>query len=201
MALENMVDEHTFFNLRGIHSIAAQSPNSMALENMDDEYTFLNPRDIHRITSQSPASTEKSAGYLSSAKSNSKRVKYESLGGSAHRAQYLYDTWVTDSWVLEVAGLGLALVSMGTLIAVLVVYQNKAVPHWRWGLTLNSLLSILSQIITLSITSVLGGALSQQKWLWFRNSTRSLKDFGRFDDASKGPWGSLVLLFSKSRIL
>ena len=168
---------------------------------MDDNHTLLNPRAIHRIASQSPSWAPKPESYYSTAKFNSMRVKYESLGGSAYHAQYLYDTWVTDSWVLGIAGLGLALVSMGALIAVLLGYQNKVVPHWRWGLTLNSLLSILSQIITLSITIVLGGALSQQKWLWFRNSTRSLKDFDRFDNASKGPWGSLVLLFSKSRIL
>jgi Protein of unknown function (DUF3176) len=196
-----MDDERTFLNSRDRQARAAQSPSSTVIAGTDEQQTFLSSRDIYRIASESPSFTEKPSGYSSSAKVNSKRVKYKSLSGASHGAQHLYNIWVTDSWRLEVASLCLALASMGTLIAVLVAYQNKAVPSWRWGLTLNSLLSILSQIITLSTTSILASALSQQKWLWFRNSTRSLKDFSLFDDASKGPWGSLVLLFSKSQIL
>jgi hypothetical protein len=104
---------------------------------------------------------------------------------------------VTDWWLLEVCVITLASLSLAGLIITLIVYHNKAIPHWRWGLTLNSLLSILSQIITLSVsvTKVLAGALIQQKWLWFRNSRRSLNDFERFDD---GPWASLKLMFSRT---
>ncbi|KAF4616234.1 hypothetical protein G7Y89_g15173 [Cudoniella acicularis] len=171
----------------------------------ESELTIINPRDRHSTSISTHNSVEKPPSSRSSANSNSNsrrnRTKYGVVGNSAHSARDLYHRWVTDSWLLELGGLGLTLLSMGALVVTLMVYQNKAPPQWRWGLTLNSLLSILSQVVALSITAILASALSQQKWLWFRNSTRSLKDFGRFDDASKGPWGSLVLLCSKSRLL
>ena len=168
------------------------------------ELTLVSPAEYQNQSTISPSLREKPPGYLSSSNSSNSRqnrTKYEFLGNSYQRIQRLYDNWVVDSWLLEVLSLGLAFVSMGALVVILTIYQNKPLPHWRWGLTLNSLLSIFSQLITLSITHALAGALSQQKWLWFRKSTRTLKDFGCFDDASKGPWGCLVLLCSKSQIL
>ncbi|KAK0745328.1 hypothetical protein B0T21DRAFT_280461 [Apiosordaria backusii] len=36
-------------------------------------------------------------------------------------------------------------------------------------------------------------ALSQQRWNWFK-TPRSLDDFRVFDEASRGPWGSLILM-------
>ncbi|EFQ34321.1 uncharacterized protein GLRG_09465 [Colletotrichum graminicola M1.001] len=38
-------------------------------------------------------------------------------------------------------------------------------------------------------------SLSQYKWNWYK-SPRPLKDFGAFDEASRGPWGSLKLLLT-----
>ena len=37
--------------------------------------------------------------------------------------------------------------------------------------------------------------LGQLKWAWFKSS-KSLVDFSVFDKASRGPWGSVLLLFS-----
>ncbi|KAF6818031.1 hypothetical protein CSOJ01_02168 [Colletotrichum sojae] len=37
--------------------------------------------------------------------------------------------------------------------------------------------------------------LSQAKWNWFRKKPRPLDDFDAFDKASRGPWGSVTLLF------
>lgn len=44
--------------------------------------------------------------------------------------------------------------------------------------------------------STVGAAISQSKWLWYRQSEpRRLQDLELFDQASRGPWGSLELLF------
>jgi len=39
--------------------------------------------------------------------------------------------------------------------------------------------------------------ISQQKWNWFSRRARVVKDLQVFDDASRGPWGSIKLVFSK----
>lgn len=189
-------DEHASF----LSTIAFSS--SSPYESM---LTLTEPGRHHSTTTLSPRLAEKPPGSRSSVNSSSssrgESTKYGLISNSAQHARHSQRKWITDSWLLELGGLFLALLSMGALIVTLLLYQNKGVPQWGWGLTLNSLLSILSQITTVSITMVLAEALSQQKWLWFRKSARSLADFGRFDEASKGPWGSLVLLCSKSRLL
>ena len=43
-------------------------------------------------------------------------------------------------------------------------------------------------------------ALGQLKWLWFTRPKKPLMDFVAFDEASKGPWGSLLLLI-KGRLV
>jgi len=45
--------------------------------------------------------------------------------------------------------------------------------------------------------SAVGVAMSQSKWLWYRQGEpRRLQDLQLFDDATRGPWGSAQLLFS-----
>ncbi|KAF4552360.1 Hypothetical protein D9617_10g073410 [Elsinoe fawcettii] len=49
----------------------------------------------------------------------------------------------------------------------------------------------------------IAAAIGQQKWLWFQlqkpgsRSYRSLEDMELLDSASRGPWGSIVLLFQR----
>ncbi len=178
----NLDDEHASFL-----STIVFSPSSTS----ESQLTLVEPEKRHSTSSGFLGRADKSPSVRSFADSDSysrrNHAKYGAIGNSAHLAQSLCESWIADSWLLEFAGFGLALLSLGALIITLLVYQSKALPHWKWGLTLNSLLSILSQVITWSITSAVAGALSQQKWLWFRKSTRPLKDFARFDEASNGP--------------
>lgn len=45
--------------------------------------------------------------------------------------------------------------------------------------------------------SAVGSAISQCKWLWYRQAKpRRLQDLQLFDDASRGPWGAIQLLLS-----
>jgi len=113
----------------------------------------------------------------------------------------LYHSWVTDWWLLELGALVIAALCLGCIIIVLFVYRNSPLPSWPWGITLNTLLSVLSQVSNLGLMTALIGAFGQQKWLWFRKSRKSLNDFNAFDKASRGPWGSLLLLCSKSKVM
>ena len=40
-------------------------------------------------------------------------------------------------------------------------------------------------------------AIGQSKWLWFQDDSRILQDIELFDDASRGPLGSLRMLSTR----
>jgi hypothetical protein len=62
---------------------------------------------------------------------------------------------------------------------------------------INSAISFFAVITKLAITSAVGALISQSKWLWYRqDEPHSLKDLQIFEDASRGPWGAVALLFS-----
>ncbi|PVH83592.1 hypothetical protein DL98DRAFT_486436 [Cadophora sp. DSE1049] len=63
------------------------------------------------------------------------------------------------------------------------------------GITINSILSWLSTIARSALLVPITKGISQLKWTWF-SSVQRLADLQRFDDASRGPWGSLMLLWS-----
>lgn len=41
---------------------------------------------------------------------------------------------------------------------------------------------------------ILDTGISQLKWIWFSNQSRSLADMDVYDRASRGPWGSFLLI-------
>lgn len=96
-------------------------------------------------------------------------------------------TWETLSWLT-------ALCFMAATVTVLVVYDQKTIPQWHWGLTINALVSVLVTFTRSALMVPVSEAIGQLKWLWFRDQ-RILEDFEKFDDASRGPWGSLGLLW------
>lgn len=62
---------------------------------------------------------------------------------------------------------------------------------------INSTISFFAVITKIAITSAIGNLISQSKWLWYRqDEPHSLKDLQLFEDASRGPWGAVALLFS-----
>ncbi|EXJ92765.1 hypothetical protein A1O3_01317 [Capronia epimyces CBS 606.96] len=102
---------------------------------------------------------------------------------------------VADRWWLE---LGAALVSLGgifSIFGVLMAYDQKPVPRLVKGITLNAVISFLATISRTSILMSVGTSLSQCKWLWFKKR-RNLVDLQNMDNASRGPLGSVLMLFS-----
>ena len=106
----------------------------------------------------------------------------------------LYTIWAINWWTLELLSWVSAASALGAMILVLSLHQNKPLPQRPLSVTLNSLLSILSQIAQWGLMGSVTKAIGQSKWLWFVGPKRYLKDFVTFDDASRGPWGSFVLL-------
>lgn len=61
-------------------------------------------------------------------------------------------------------------------------------------MTLNSLLALLTTVAKAGLMIPIGAAIGQLKWIWFAQKERPLADFQTFDEASRGPIGSLKLI-------
>ena len=106
----------------------------------------------------------------------------------------LYSTWITDWWTLEILSWLSAAWALAMIALTLGLYHGKPLPHWPSGITMNSLLSVLSQIGQWGLMGSVAQTLGQQKWLRFARPKRPLMDFVALDEASRGPWGSFLLL-------
>ncbi|KAE8871197.1 hypothetical protein PTNB73_02656 [Pyrenophora teres f. teres] len=97
-------------------------------------------------------------------------------------------------WTAETCSCIFALSALLGLVATLLVHQDKPLPDWPQIVSINSIVSIFSMLIRAGVGMVLAEGISQSKWQWFRRA-RTLGDMEKFDSASRGAWGSFLLLF------
>jgi Protein of unknown function (DUF3176) len=98
------------------------------------------------------------------------------------------------SWTVEIISFTIALFSLAAVIGVLAHYDGQTLPNWPTGMTLNTLIALLTAIANAALAGPLQQGLSQLKWIKFKKESRPLTDMEAFDDASRGIWGSVKLL-------
>ena len=77
------------------------------------------------------------------------------------------------------------------MVVILSVLSDKKLPGWPVSFILNLLARIASGALLLPVSEALG----QLKWNWFHEkSSKKMWDFEIFDNASRGIWGSVLLL-------
>jgi hypothetical protein len=84
--------------------------------------------------------------------------------------------------------------SILTLFLPLYYYNGKPVSLWKSRVSLNAIVAILSQMAQSMLLVSIASSISQLKWRWIY-TTRPLTDLDLLDRASRGPEGSIVLLF------
>ncbi|KAK4495451.1 hypothetical protein PRZ48_013782 [Zasmidium cellare] len=99
----------------------------------------------------------------------------------------------SNLWLFEFFCWLVTLACFAGIIAVLVSFDGQPVPNWKWGITLPTVVSLISSVATFSLAVPIDEGLGQLKWLWFRK-TRPLSDFETIDDAAGGPSGSAMLI-------
>ncbi|KAL8999341.1 MAG: hypothetical protein Q9169_001767 [Polycauliona sp. 2 TL-2023] len=106
-------------------------------------------------------------------------------------------TLLSDWWLWEVIEACTSIVALAVIVIILFIYDGSSLPDWPSVFTINSVISFLSTISKLSTVAAASAAVSQCKWLWYRQAEpRWLQDLQLFDDASRGPLGALQLLYS-----
>ncbi|KAH7081066.1 hypothetical protein FB567DRAFT_595379 [Paraphoma chrysanthemicola] len=101
---------------------------------------------------------------------------------------------LSDWWWWELGSVVLSLACFIAIVVTLLIIQDKALSSWHSAIAPNALISTLATVSKASLMLAVAACISQIKWLYLRNSTRSLHDMQVFDDASRGPLGALELI-------
>ncbi|KAF1964139.1 hypothetical protein BU23DRAFT_493657, partial [Bimuria novae-zelandiae CBS 107.79] len=109
--------------------------------------------------------------------------------------KYSASSNVVKRWLLEIISWLVSALCMSAITILLFYLQNKPLPnHWPMNITLNAYIAILSRVASASLMLPISEAIGQLKWSWFQGRSKKMWDFELFDNASRGPWGSLMLL-------
>ncbi|KAF1363051.1 hypothetical protein EJ07DRAFT_103628 [Lizonia empirigonia] len=113
---------------------------------------------------------------------------------------------ILKRWLLEILSWLFSAICMAAVVGVLIYLQGDSLSRWtiqeKTHLTLNAYISILSKMAGAALILPVSEALGQLKWSWFLEHSKQMWDFEIFDNASRGPWGSLLLLIrTKGRAL
>ncbi|KAI1815204.1 hypothetical protein GGS20DRAFT_576364 [Poronia punctata] len=90
------------------------------------------------------------------------------------------------TWSLEVV----------TVFVAIGAFNGNALPEWPYYITLNALIAVLAAVTTAAMNVALQNSMSQLKWIRFDEARTRLSDMEAFDEASRGTWGAVKLLFT-----
>lgn len=103
--------------------------------------------------------------------------------------------WIKD-WLFECLSAAFSLACVCAMIVIFAVKQNKPLKNFQFlNITLNTAVATLSTMSRTALMVPIASCLSQLKWIYFWGSARCLREVQVFEDASRGPWGSVVLLY------
>ncbi|KAF2678295.1 hypothetical protein K458DRAFT_140294 [Lentithecium fluviatile CBS 122367] len=107
---------------------------------------------------------------------------------------------VFKRWIYEIITWTISALCMGGIIFILLYLSNRSLNKWPVGLTI---FTVLTKIASAALILPTSEALGQLKWSWFNGKkSKEIWDFEIFDKASRGAWGSILLLFrTKGRSL
>jgi hypothetical protein len=108
----------------------------------------------------------------------------------------LFSRLLYETWILEICVISLSIACIVGVVTVLRVFDGKQQPDLPSGITLNAIVSTLSTASRAALIFVLAASISQLKWNWYQ-TRQKLDEIQCFDDASRGPLGSLLLLTRK----
>ena len=110
------------------------------------------------------------------------------------------DFLILDTWFWEIVSITFSIACFIAICSVLLGYDQKAMPNFPKGLTLNTIVSILATGSKSALLCMVRTSIGQLKWIWFQGrKKRPVYDLQSFDDASRGPWGSVMVLLRCSR--
>lgn len=105
---------------------------------------------------------------------------------------------ILRSWWREIVATICSITSMGLVLLLVLEIDNTALGTWNFhvgslSIQPNTLISVLTTLGQTLMMVPVTACIGQLKWRYFRRA-RHLHHMQLMDDASRGPWGSLLLL-------
>ncbi|KAK1757953.1 hypothetical protein QBC47DRAFT_294486, partial [Echria macrotheca] len=99
-------------------------------------------------------------------------------------------------WLPEILSQVGGILCLLAIILLLWYFNGKPPPNWQLGITLNTVLAFLTSLAKVAFLVPIVEGLGQLKWMWFSTRRhRPLIDMQVFDEATRGGWGGVKLLF------
>lgn len=127
---------------------------------------------------------------------------YESSGSNSQREDPLHvehrrcRTLSAEGWGLEILSSLTSLILLGGMISIFFYMKDRPLSDWQFPISLNAIISILTTACSAAIMHGVSTSISQLKWLHFATGHRKLFSLESFDEASRGPYGSIKFLFT-----
>lgn len=154
--------------------------------------SFLMQDVLSRRSSGSPKPGEPEQ-YDGHARDTASLTRYPGDPAGSTRKQSSITRSFSDTWTLEFLCWLLALVSLVTILIVLCEFNGQPLASWRSGVTLNTVINVVSQIAQTAVFVPVAASISQLKWISY-SKARPVGDMEDFDKASRGPMDSLWLM-------
>ncbi len=108
--------------------------------------------------------------------------------------KYVKNSKSQHTWTMEACAVVLSLATLLTILILLVYADGLALTKYNFFISFNAVVSILGAIARVSLGFAISSCLGQGKWNFFKRKPGSIVAFEKFEDASRGPWGSLWLM-------
>lgn len=99
------------------------------------------------------------------------------------------------AWRWEFASCLLILAIPFIILATLYPHDGQPLPQWPFQISVNTLLSVYSIALRGGLSFIAASCIGQLQWVWFSQG-RPLYDLVRYDNAGRGAWGSLQILWT-----
>ena len=109
------------------------------------------------------------------------------------RPSWILRVW-NDWYFVDLFCLALSICASLGLFALLHHFQGSSLPHWPWGVSLNTVVSFVAISSRALMLVCVGSSIGQLKWLWFNERGDALIHLQNFDSASRSPFGGIRLL-------
>ncbi|KAL8737922.1 MAG: hypothetical protein Q9181_001227 [Wetmoreana brouardii] len=106
-----------------------------------------------------------------------------------------WETFYYGWWTVELLAFVVSFASLIAIILILRHYDGHSQPDWPHNITLNSVLSWFTTLFKASLLVPVAACFGQASWAHYRSSPRPLTDLAIYDSASRGPMGSMQLLW------
>lgn len=97
-------------------------------------------------------------------------------------------------WWWEIGGALLSIICVGLVLVVLFEANDCALAAWPLWIQPNSLIAVFTTVGKSGMMIPIASCISQLKWRHFELRANRLSHLQLLDEASRGPWGSLMLL-------